>query len=449
MTWTPASLYSWGRLQEAQVVVRRPEGLEELTSAVTSRHERGLIAYGCGRSYGDAPLNAGGQTILTDRLNRVVSFDEATGVIVCEAGVTFYDLMRMFLPRGFLVPVTPGTAFVTIGGAVANDVHGKNHDRVGGFADHVLWLDLVLASGETVRVSPEAETELFAATVGGIGLTGAIHRVCFRMISVPSHQADVRERRMPDLDAFMAGLAEARANASYSVGWIDGMARGRGLGRGILETAEIAARSDAEFRLRRAHSIPFNFPGFALNPLSIATFNTLYYGRIPKAGRQREIPLETFLYPLDALHAWNRIYGRRGFYQFQCVIPDAEAARGLRALLEHISAARAPSFLAVLKTLGGPGLGYLAFPLRGYTLALDFPRRPGVEEHLSRLERITLEHGGRIYLAKDAALSAAGFARMYPQADRLAEVLARYDPQERFRSDMSRRLGIRTARSSS
>jgi decaprenylphospho-beta-D-ribofuranose 2-oxidase len=443
MTWTPASLTTWGRVQAAQVAVSRPDDLDGLVAAVAARHDRGLIVYGGGRSYGDAPLNDGGQTIVTDRLNRVVSFDQASGTIVCEAGVTFYDLLRTFLPRGFLVPVTPGTAFATIGGAVGNDVHGKNHDRAGGFGDHVLWLDLVLASGEVVRVARDTEPDLFAATVAGIGLTGAIHRVCFRMVPVPSCHAAVHERRMPDLESFMAGLAEAREQAPYSVGWIDGLARGTGLGRGILETAEVAAADATAFRLRTPRPIPIDFPGFALNPVSVAVFNHLYYARVPKAGRRREISLETFLYPLDALRAWNRVYGRRGFYQFQCVIPDAEAPRGLRALLEQISGARSASFLAVLKTMGARGHGYLSFPLRGYTLALDFPRRSGIEDLLARLERITLDHGGRIYLAKDALLSATGFARMYPDIGRLREVLARVDPHGRFRSDMARRLGLR------
>ena len=249
---------------------------------------------------------------------------------------------------------------------------------------------------------------------------------------------------MPDLDAFMAGLAEARETAGYSVGWIDGMARGGELGRGILETAETAdADAAAGTVAKKARAVPVDLPGFVLNPLSINLFNQAYYRRVPAEGRTRTLPVRQFFYPLDAIHHWNRIYGKRGFYQFQSVIPDAEAAAGMRKLLEAISDARAGSFLAVLKTLGGEGRGHLSFPMRGYTLALDFPRRDGVEELLARLAAISLDHGGRVYLAKDAVLDAESFARMYPKLGEFRDVLDSIDPERRMQSDMARRLNIR------
>jgi decaprenylphospho-beta-D-ribofuranose 2-oxidase len=363
---------------------------------------------------------------------------------VAEPGVTFADLLKTFLPRGFLVPVTPGTAFATLGGAVANDVHGKNHDRAGGFGDHVQWLDLLLPSGEELRVTPDERPDLFAATIGGIGLTGIILAVALRLQRVPSPAVTVAERRIGDLDGFLAAFAEHRATATYSVGWIDALARGRSLGRGILELAEPAqdagAAAPAKVRTRR---VPIDLPGFVLNPASVAVFNEVYYRRVPAAGRERLLPYEKFLYPLDAIQDWNRIYGRRGFYQFQCVLPDDAAPSGLRVLLEAISAARGASFLAVLKTLGGEGRGHLSFPLRGHTLALDFPRGAGTDELMRRLERLTLDHGGRIYLAKDACLSATGFAAMYPKLDAFRAVLREVDPQGRMTSGMARRLNIR------
>jgi decaprenylphospho-beta-D-ribofuranose 2-oxidase len=443
MTWKTMTLTGWGRTSRAEVAACRPERAPAAIRLLGTRYEHGILAYGKGRSYGDAPLNGGGNVLLTERLNRMVSFDPADGTLVCESGVTFDDLLDAFLPRGFLPPTTPGTAFATIGGAVANDIHGKNHDRVGSFGDHVLWLDLILPSGELVRISPTERPDLFAATIGGIGLTGVILNVCFRLRPVASSSVVVREQRMPNLDAFMAGLAQARDTAGYSVGWIDGMAHGAALGRGILETAETAPADAAPPGKVKARAVPVDFPGFALNPFSINLFNQAYYRRVPAEGRTRTLPVRQFFYPLDAIHHWNRIYGKRGFYQFQSVIPDAEAAAGLRRMLEAISDARAGSFLAVLKTLGGEGRGHLSFPMRGYTLALDFPRRDGVEGLLARLAAISLDHGGRVYLAKDAVLDAESFACMYPKLGEFRDVLDTIDPERRIQSDLARRLNIR------
>jgi decaprenylphospho-beta-D-ribofuranose 2-oxidase len=350
--------------------------------------------------------------------------------------------MTRFLPRGRLVPVSPGTAFATIGGAVATDVHGKNHDQAGSFGDHVQWLDLALPSGEVRRVAPQTDPALFAATIGGIGLTGLILRVCFRLQTVRSASVEVEERRLADLDGMLAALAEARARHTYSVAWIDGLARGRQLGRGILEIAEPAAADAGRPRLAKPRNVPFDLPAGTLNPLSIGLFNELYWRRVPARGRRRSVPFQKFLYPLDALGHWNRIYGRRGFYQFQCVIPETAAASGIAALLEAVSRARRGSFLAVLKTLGGRGHGHLSFPDRGYTLAMDFPRAGDVETLLRVLEALTLRHRGRVYLAKDALLSATGFAAMYPGLGAFRDVLARVDPRRRLTSDMARRLQI-------
>lgn len=443
--WKELTVGGWGRAPLARVSACRPERLNQAVDALRVVGPEGIVAHGAGRSYGDAALNDGGRIMLTRRLDRVLAFDPETGDIVVEPGVTFADLLRIFLPRGFLAPVTPGTAFATLGGAVANDVHGKNHDRVGSIGDHLAWLDLLLPSGEIVRVSPRERPDLFFATIGGIGLTGVILAIAFRMQRVPSNAVVVRERRIADLEAFLAAFAENRATATYSVGWIDALARGGRLGRGILELAEPAAQGVPQ-AATRGMRVPVDFPAVALNPFSIAAFNELYYRRVPKRGRERLVPYAKFLYPLDAIQDWNRIYGNRGFHQFQCVLPDEAAPRGLRRLLEAVSAARGASFLAVLKTLGGEGRGHLSFSRRGYTLALDFPRRAGIGEMMDRLERITLDHGGRIYLAKDACLSAAGFAAMYPRLDAFRAVLRDVDPQARMQSSMSRRLGIHGGR---
>jgi len=304
-------------------------------------------------------------------------------------------------------------------------------------------VELLLPSGEVRRVDPESDPALFAATLGGCGLTGVILEAGLRLVPAASRTMRVRERRIPDLDSFLAAFAEARESATFSVGWVDALARGRALGRGILETAEVAERDAGPVRRRRVLRMPVDLPSFALNPLSVAAFNAVYRRRVPASGRERAVPMESFFYPLDALRDWNRLYGRRGFRQFQCVLPDAAAPAGIRRLLETIAGARAASFLAVLKTLGGEGRGMLSFPMRGVTLALDLPATPGLEELLARLERLTLDHGGRIYLAKDSALSAAGFAAMYPRLPEFRAVLDRVDPERRLGSDMARRLAVR------
>jgi decaprenylphospho-beta-D-ribofuranose 2-oxidase len=435
----PMVLGGWGRAPLAKVAAFRPERIGELRQALVKSIDSGVVARGGGRSYGDQALNAGGAVVLTERLDRVLGFDPETGVLIAEPGLTFDALLRLFLARGWQAPVSPGTGFATLGGAIANDVHGKNHDRSGGFGDHVQWLDLMLADGSTRRVSPAEDEALFRATIGGMGLTGVITALAVKLMKVPSNAVDLVERRIDDLDGFMAALAEARATAFYSVGWIDALARGRRLGRGILETADPAPAGLTAGAPRRRR-VPIDFPGFALNPLSVRLFNAGYFRRVPVSGRRRRETVSQFLYPLDGLLDWNRIYGRRGFHQFQCVIPDAEAARGIVRLLEAVSATGAASFLAVLKTLGGEGRGMLSFPLRGFTLALDLPRRADTPALFGRLERLTLDHGGRIYLAKDALVSADGFARMYPRLSEFRRVLEAVDPKSRFSSDMARRL---------
>ena len=439
-----AKLQGWGRTKVSASVTLRPADTADLRTAFDDPRPRahGLIVHAAGRSYGDCALNAEGSAVLSSGLDGVLGFDPATGLVSVEPGVTFRQLMAAFLPRGFLVPVSPGTGFATIGGAVANDVHGKNHEVAGSFCSHVEEIDLLTADGVLRTIGPAAEPALFLATCGGLGLTGIITRVAFRLKKVPGRGVLVRSQRVGDLDAFLAAMAET-AQATYSVGWIDGTARGRSLGRGILETAEPSAETVPAAPARTLR-VPFDFPGLALNALSIRVFNELYFRKAPVSPRVRPASYAKFLYPLDALRDWNRIYGRRGFYQFQNVLPFAGGAAALRDLLEVIAGSRRASFLAVLKRLG-PGIGPsgpLSFPMAGYTLALDFPAGPGIEDLYRTLQDITLRAGGRIYLAKDALLEAGAFREMYPRWREFADLLVRIDPKARLQSDMSRRLGL-------
>ncbi|TVP45620.1 MAG: FAD-binding oxidoreductase [Gemmatimonadales bacterium] len=445
MRWKRMEVTGWGRTRRVEVLACRPHRLSEIPSTLAALNGDGtsLIAHGAGRSYGDVATNEQGRVLLTERLNRILAFDEANLEVVCEPGVTFQDLLDVFGPRGILFPLSPGTAFTTMGGAVACDVHGKNQEHVGSFGDHVRWIDLALPTGRVVRTSRLEDPELFAATIGGLGLTGIILRVSIGLVRVPSLWSTVHERRMPHLDAFMDAFEACRRTASHSVGWIDGQARGESLGRGILETAEFADGPRSIPSPRRARSIPFDLPPGILNRLSIRAFNGLYYRRIRRRGRIREVPLAEHLYPLDSIHDWNRLYGRRGFHQFQCVIPDGAAREGIRTILGEVGAAPVTPFLGVLKSMGSEGIGHLSFPRKGFSLALDFPDRDETTALLSRLERITRDHGGRIYLAKDSILSPEAFREMYPRHGDFREVLQRVDPEGRLSSDLVRRIGLR------
>jgi decaprenylphospho-beta-D-ribofuranose 2-oxidase len=437
--WADKELSGWGRVHKASCLAARPERQAELAACFAA--EGSLLAHGAGRSYGDAALNSGGRAVITTRLDRLLAFDRDSGLLVAEPGVTFGDLFAVFLPLGFAPPVAPGTGFATLGGGVANDVHGKNHHLVGSLGQHLEWLDLRLPNGESRRLIRADNSPLWRATVGGLGLTGLIERVALRMRPVPSNALRVRRRRIRDLDEFLDAFIE-HSKTDYVVGWIDALARGRELGRGVLETAvpAEAGLSPAGFKQRR---VPFDFPSIALNGVTVRAFNAVYRSRVPLGGVERTMHYERFLFPLDAVHEWNRIYGRRGFHQFQCVLPFEAGAAALRRLLESIAHSRRGSFLAVLKSMGERGGGYLSFPAPGYTLALDFPNAPGVATLMGELERITADHGGRVYLAKDATLHPALLPIMYPELDRYREVLDEVDPHRRLDSDLARRLGIR------
>lgn len=438
------TLSGFGGLRHSLAHVVRPQRRAQLAQLVEG-DGRPLLARGFGRAYGDAAQIDSGIVIDMTRLDRLLDFDAASGVLVCEAGIRLAEIDRLFLPRGYCLPVVPGTGWVSLGGAIAADVHGKNHDRAGSFGDHVQWLDLLTADGQVRRVDPIGTPALFAATVGGMGLTGVILQAAVKLQPDAKPAIAVRERKLTDLDALLLALQAHRPNVTYSVAWVDALARGRSLGRAILETGE-PAEATSPLRPARSRRLALKPPGLVPLKWSGRIFNAAWLARIPSAGRDRVVLRERFFYPLDAVEGWNRVYGKRGFHQFQCVLPDERAPDGLRRMLELTAKSRAGSLLAVLKTLGSPGRGYLSFAMRGHTLALDIPARADAPELLAALERIALDCGGRVYLAKDSALSPEGFAAMYPELERQKKVLAEIDPQGRFQSDLSRRLQIREAR---
>ena len=434
---------SWGRNRDAEMTALRPERLSAVTAALRQPGVgTGTIAYGDGRNYGDLAMRQNGRVVLTRRLNRILSFEKDTGLVSVEPGVTFRELHSFASERGYLVPVVPGTAFVTLGGGVASDIHGKNQDTQGCFGDHIEWLDLVVASGDVIRVSRSEHPELFSATIGGCGLTGVISAIGLRLRQLKANAVSVEEWRVKDLDSFFDLMHQHRTSSTYTVGWVDALQKGRSLGRGIFQAAE-PVFSDGFSPRTSNRKIPFTCPDATLNRASVQAFNSIYYRRVPKNGRSRLVGYEAFHHPLDAISDWNRLYGKSGFFQFQCVLPDESAAIGIRRLLERISGAQAASFLAVLKTFGKEGLGDLSFPRPGVTLSLDIPARGGGRKFVESLDALTLDHGGRVYLAKDATLTAERFALMYPKLDKFRETLSRYDPDCVFVSDLARRLKVR------
>lgn len=438
-------LSGWGRYPVRDCALWQPVTIEALHATLPPLPSS--IARGNGRSYGDASLNPDA-TIDMRRLDRLIAFDDATGELVCEAGVLLSDIIDAFVPRGWFVPVTPGTRMVTIGGMIASDVHGKNHHCAGSFCDHLLWLDLDPGNGRVLRCSVDENADLFAVTCGGMGLTGMIVRAAFRMVAIETAWMRQRTVRARDLHEAMA-LFEQSHDWTYSVAWIDCLARGRDLGRSGILLAEHAklGELDASRRtaplarpLRKLRAVPIDLPGFALSGFNVAAFNRLYYA-MQRPG-EALVALDPYFYPLDALSDWNRIYGRRGFVQYQCVLPLAESERGLARLLETIADAGSGSFLAVLKRLGPQSFGMLSFPMPGYTLALDFPAIADNLALLDRLDAITADHGGRVYLTKDARLSPAMLARGYPRLQEFRDLRAQYGLDRRFSSLLSQRLGL-------
>ena len=442
-TWAQKELQGWGRVLRSTAEVARPERMAAIAGLLTEGSAP-VLARGNGRSYGDAALNKGGQVILTSRLDRLLELDEVGNWVTLEAGATFGDLVRTLVPRGHLPAVVPGTGFATVGGGLANDIHGKNHHCSGSIGQQLGWMELRTPDGQLHHLMGDEDSDLLRATLGGVGLTGVIERARIRTERVPSNAVSLQRERMGNLDEFLARLREEQERTPYVVGWIDAMARGEQLGRGILELARPSEQgvTSAPQRNRR---VPMDFPSLALNRWSVRLFNELYFRRVPAQGRTELLPYEKFLFPLDAIHDWNRIYGRRGFHQFQCVVPFESGAAALRLMLGLIADSGMGSFLAVLKTMGAPGRGYLSFPRPGFTLALDFPNGPRVADLMARLESITCDHGGRTYLAKDSTLTPASMRQMYPQLDRFSEVLAQVDPLGRMTSDLSRRLQLRGA----
>lgn len=366
------------------------------------------------RSYGDVCLNANGRLILTDRLDHILAFDRERGILRAEAGLSLDRLLRLTVPHGWFVPVLPGTKFVTLGGAVANDVHGKNHEDVGTFGAHVRSLALARSNGDVLIASREQNPDLFAATVGGLGLTGAILWIELQLCRIESAMLDVETLALSSLDDFFERSEQSR-DWPYRVAWIDCLATGTDVGRGFFIRGRHATTGRLVTHGAPRFSAPFDVPSGWLNGHTVRLFNLCYRYR-PFALGVKRMRYDPFFFPLDAVNGWNRLYGSRGFFQHQCAIPMTQAPDTLRKLLEIIAQAGQGSFLMVLKLFGDkPSPGILSFPLPGATLALDFPNKgKDTLRLLARLAEVVVEAGGRLYPAKDASMSGEVFRNGYP-----------------------------------
>ena len=421
------------------------EGREILSENLERVTPGAVLMRGLGRSYGDSSLPArSDDKVVASRLaNRIIAFDPATGVLRGEAGVSLVELNRIFLPRGWFTPVTPGTKYVTLGGMVASDVHGKNHHVAGCFGGHVRALKMRLADDSIVQCGPDVEPELFWATVGGMGLTGHILEVEFTMDAIPSPWIWRESTRVRDLGEYMAALNAAAPRWPMTVGWIDCVCKGSGMGRGILDAGRWATREEAGDALPKGGlqiKFPLDLPGWMVNDVTVALFNTAYYWKQFEARITGLATTNQFFYPLDGILEWNRGYGKRGFTQYQCVIPRAAGVTAVTEFMQRLTKLGGASPLSVIKDCGPEGKGLLSFPLEGTSIAVDMALSPDLQRIVDCLNEFVIATGGRIYLTKDRFTRPAHFRAMEPRLPAFLAAREKYDPQRKLRSAQSVRL---------
>ncbi len=440
---TRQTLTGWGRTSPSISTVLSPANEDDIARALADN--RGVIARGLGRSYGD-PAQLSGGVVLSNRELGGISAITADGLVSAGAGISIDELLTLSIPQGWFVPVTPGTRQVTLGGAVAADVHGKNHHVDGSFGAHVRSLRIVTPSG-TIEVTPEHDGELFWATVGGMGLTGVITSVTLQMMRIETDHVLVDTERFADLEGVMHEMSARDHDYRYSVAWVDCMTKGAHMGRAILTRGRHALASDLDTATLLAPKppklvVPFNAPSGLLNAATVRIFNEVWFRSAPKHQENEPQSLSTFFHPLDGVRDWNRLYGRRGFVQYQFCVDDAHSNTVVDAI-ERLSSSGVASFLAVLKRFGAANPGPLSFPIPGWTLALDLPVGPSaLPRVLDDLDEMVLDAGGRIYFAKDARLVPDKIRAMYPRLDEFRAIKQRVDPEGRLTSDLARRLHL-------
>jgi FAD/FMN-containing dehydrogenase len=442
----PVTLSGWGGYPIIKSKTITPTQLQQVPLALPPESHstnHSFIASGLRRSYGDSAL--ADTTLHTQKLDHFIQFDETTGVVECAAGISLAQILNTFVPKGWFLPVTPGTQFVTIGGAIASDVHGKNHHLDGCFSQHLLSLTLCIASGEPLTCSLTQHRELFLATCGGMGLTGIILSARFKLIPIESAFIEETTWKTKNL-AETLELFETHQNTTYSVAWIDGLTKGKHLGRSLLMLGEHSTKQHNQSNFKTAPpsklNVPFNMPSPMLNSLTVKAFNTLYYHKTQQKQSQCRVHYAPYFYPLDSIQNWNRLYGKKGFTQYQFVLPKAAGLEGLTEILTKIADSKRGSFLAVLKVFGTQNANYLSFPMEGYTLAIDFKIDRTLFAFLDTLDEVVLHYGGRLYLAKDARMSGHTFKQSYPQWEQFQRIREQYGADKAFNSKQSQRLGL-------
>ena len=437
-------VYGWGRFPKASAELLEPVDSESLIKILTANKKIGpMIARGAGRSYGDSSLSA---NLISSRfLDSFLGLDEDAATIRCGAGVSLGSILKVCIPRSWFLPVLPGTKFVSVGGAIAADIHGKNHHLDGSFCEHVAEFTLLLASGEKVTCSAQQNTELFHATCGGMGLTGIILDAtikCERVSSVSIKQRSLVANTLSECFE----LLEANTDSKYSVAWLDCLAGGNKLGRSMIYLAQHDDNSDSikepKYKNRRRATVAFDMPAFLINKFTLGLFNDAYFNLKKKVHRESTVHYDTYFFPLDNIGNWNRLYGARGFLQYQFVLPLDTALEGISQVLFKVSGAGKGSFLSVLKKFGKANANLLSFPQPGYTLSLDFKREKSLFPLLDGLDEIVLAHGGKIYLAKDARMSESVFKAGYPEWEKFLETKLKVDPRGIFASLQSERIGL-------
>jgi FAD/FMN-containing dehydrogenase len=427
-------IHGWGHYPTIEAEVLKPTSISECNHALTAP----LIPRGMGRSYGDS-ANAS-RALQTTYLDHYIHFDDKLGTITCEAGVSLREILKLIIPKGWFLPVTPGTSYVTVGGAIASDVHGKNHHIAGTFSQHVSSMTLLLGSGEVVTTSHTDKPDLFHATCGGMGLTGAILAATIRLKPIQSSNIRQTTLKASCLEDIYEQF-ENHQKYTYSVAWIDCLANGRKLGRSVLMLGEHAEDGQLEANMSQAISIPFHMPGQLLNHWTIKAFNSLYYAKATDK-KTVTVPCQPYFYPLDKLNDWNKLYGKNGFVQYQFVLPKTAGVTAMRKILAKIADSGLGSFLGVLKMFGAQNQNLLSFPMGGYTMALDFKMNTQTIALIQNLDAMVADWGGRIYLTKDALMSEHTFKTTYPHWQAFEKVRDKYGAIGHFASAQSKRLGL-------
>jgi len=431
------SLLSWGMYPDVKNSVFNFSKNDSLKQIISKYNE--LIPYGNGRSYGDSALSS--NIIYVKPHNYFIGFDEEKGLLHVQAGVLLSEILESLVPRGWFLKVTPGTKLITVGGAIASDIHGKNHHVEGCFSECVHEFEIMLADGEVVTCTKDKTPELFKATCGGMGLTGVILDAKIYLKKINSQYIDQTTIKTKNLKETFEAFEEY-SDKPYSVAWIDCLAKGDAIGKCLLMVGDFRNDGELDYKNKNQSSIPFNFPSFALNNWSVRAFNWLYYGKSKSGVSKQKVDIDTFFYPLDAIGHWNRIYGKNGFTQYQFILPKETSYKGLEEILTAISSSGKGSFLAVLKLYGSANDNWLSFPIEGYSLALDFKIEKGLFELLDRLDEIVVKYKGRIYLTKDVRVSKEIFEKGYSQIDTFRQYRKENKMDTKFHSLQSKRVGI-------